>query len=129
MLASNAHFEARGAQFLVRHYAGDVMYNVAGMTDKNKDSLVKDLLDLVAGSGNQFLQTLFPDRVDPNSKKRPPTAGDRIKVYNYYPVFHVQLIDLYHPGVSWCPRREFDESSAILHSNDQTKSESQLVGV
>lgn len=80
MLASNAHFESRGAQFLVRHYAGDVMYNVAGMTDKNKDSLVKDLLDLVAGSGNQFLQTLFPDRPDPNSKKRPPTAGDRIKV-------------------------------------------------
>ncbi|KAF8640535.1 hypothetical protein AX17_000197 [Amanita inopinata Kibby_2008] len=78
-LASNPHFEARGAQFLVRHYAGDVMYNVAGMTDKNKDSLIKDLLDLIAGSGNQFLQTLFPDRPDPNSKKRPPTAGDRIK--------------------------------------------------
>ncbi|KAJ7751188.1 microfilament motor [Mycena maculata] len=78
-LASNAHFESRGSQFLVRHYAGDVMYNVAGMTDKNKDSLNKDLLDLVASSGNQFLQTLFPDRVDPNSKKRPPTAGDRIK--------------------------------------------------
>ncbi|KAJ7459155.1 myosin class I heavy chain [Mycena galericulata] len=78
-LASNAHFESRGSQFLVRHYAGDVMYNVAGMTDKNKDSLNKDLLDLVAGSGNQFLQTLFPDRPDPNSKKRPPTAGDRIK--------------------------------------------------
>ncbi|KAF9486594.1 hypothetical protein BDN70DRAFT_870194 [Pholiota conissans] len=78
-LASNPHFEARGAQFLVRHYAGDVMYNVAGMTDKNKDSLIKDLLDLVASSTNPFLQTLFPDRVDPNSKKRPPTAGDRIK--------------------------------------------------
>ncbi|KAK0208714.1 microfilament motor [Desarmillaria ectypa] len=79
MLSSNPHFEARGAQFLVRHYAGDVMYNVSGMTDKNKDSLVKDLLDLVASSTNQFLQTLFPDRPDPNSKKRPPTAGDRIK--------------------------------------------------
>ncbi|KAJ7103234.1 P-loop containing nucleoside triphosphate hydrolase protein [Mycena belliarum] len=78
-LASNAHFESRGSQFLVRHYAGDVMYNVAGMTDKNKDSLNKDLLDLVASSGNQFMQTLFPDRPDPNSKKRPPTAGDRIK--------------------------------------------------
>jgi myosin-1 len=64
---------------LVRHYAGDVMYNVAGMTDKNKDSLIKDLLDLVASSGNSFIQTLFPDKVDPNSKKRPPTAGDRIK--------------------------------------------------
>lgn len=79
-LASNAHFEARGAQFLVKHYAGDVMYNVSGMTDKNKDTLIKDLLDLVASSGNQFLQKLFPDRPDPNSKKRPPTAGDRIKV-------------------------------------------------
>lgn len=78
-LASNPHFEARGAQFLVKHYAGDVMYNVAGMTDKNKDVLVKDLLDLMAGSNNQFLQSLFPDRPDPNSKKRPPTAGDRIK--------------------------------------------------
>ncbi|KAF5368396.1 hypothetical protein D9758_002195 [Tetrapyrgos nigripes] len=78
-LAANAHFEARGAQFLVKHYAGDVMYNVQGMTDKNKDSLLKDLLDLIGTSGNQFLQTLFPDRPDPNSKKRPPTAGDRIK--------------------------------------------------
>ncbi|KAG2022879.1 microfilament motor [Coprinopsis cinerea AmutBmut pab1-1] len=78
-LSSNGHFESRGAQFLVRHYAGDVMYNVAGMTDKNKDSLIKDLLDLIGTSGNAFLQNLFPDRPDPNSKKRPPTASDRIK--------------------------------------------------
>jgi hypothetical protein len=80
MLSSNPHFESRGAQFLVRHYAGDVMYNVAGMTDKNKDTLIKDLLDLVGNSGNAFLQQLFPDRPDPNSKKRPPTQGDKIKV-------------------------------------------------
>jgi myosin I len=79
-LATNAHFEARGSQFLVKHYAGDVMYQVAGMTDKNKDALIKDLLDLVTQSGNAFLQGLFPERPDPNSKKRPPTAGDRIKV-------------------------------------------------
>ncbi|KAI0695609.1 P-loop containing nucleoside triphosphate hydrolase protein [Cytidiella melzeri] len=78
-LSSNPHFDARGAQFLVKHYAGDVMYNVVGMTDKNKDLLSKDLLDLIGTSGNQFLQGLFPDRPDPNSKKRPPTAGDRIK--------------------------------------------------
>ena len=78
-LSNNPHFEARGAQFLVRHYAGDVMYNIQGMTDKNKDSLIKDLLELVTSSSDQFLQGLFPDRPDPNSKKRPPTAGDRIK--------------------------------------------------
>jgi myosin I len=79
-LSSNLHFESRGSQFLIKHYAGDVMYNVSGMTDKNKDQLVKDLLDLIAVSSNQFLQQLFPERPDPNSKKRPPTAGDRIKV-------------------------------------------------
>lgn len=50
------------------------------MTDKNKDSLVKDILDLVATSSNDFLQQLFPDKVDPSNKKRPPTAGDKIKV-------------------------------------------------
>lgn len=59
---------------------GDVMYTVAGMTDKNKDVLLKDLLDLVGSSSNTFLKNLFPDRVDPDSKKRPPTASDKIKV-------------------------------------------------
>ncbi|KZT54789.1 myosin-1 [Calocera cornea HHB12733] len=78
-LSSNPHFETRGEKFLIRHYAGDVMYNVQGMTDKNKDQLVKDILDLIDKSSNKFLHTLFPDRPDPNSKKRPPTAGDRIK--------------------------------------------------
>lgn len=56
------------------------MYDIPGMTDKNKDALIKDLLDLVANSSNPFLRGLFPDRPDPNSKKRPPTAGDKIKV-------------------------------------------------
>ncbi|GAA6000111.1 class I myosin [Rhodotorula paludigena] len=76
---SNPQFETRGSKFLVKHYAGDVMYTVAGMTDKNKDVLLKDLLDLVDSSSNKFLQTIFPDRPDPDSKKRPPTAGDKIK--------------------------------------------------
>lgn len=80
MLSSNANFESRGAKFLIKHYAGDVLYNVPGMTDKNKDALGKDILDLVAMSKDPFLATLFPDRVDPSSKKRPPTAGDKIKV-------------------------------------------------
>ncbi|PKI83271.1 Myo1p [Malassezia vespertilionis] len=79
MLSSNPHFEARGNKFLIRHYAGDVMYNVQGMTDKNKDALLKDILNLVDSSSNQFLKGLFPDRPDPESKKRPPSAGDRIK--------------------------------------------------
>ncbi|KAI8069511.1 P-loop containing nucleoside triphosphate hydrolase protein [Gongronella butleri] len=79
-LANNPHFEARGNKFLIKHYAGDVLYNVDGMTDKNKDTLLKDLHQLVTGSSNSFIaDTLFPERLDPNSKKRPPTAGDKIK--------------------------------------------------
>ncbi|ORX53664.1 hypothetical protein DM01DRAFT_1336195 [Hesseltinella vesiculosa] len=80
-LSSNPHFEARSNKFLIRHYAGDVLYNVQGVTDKNKDALLKDLHQLVTASGNTFVaDTLFPERIDPNSKKRPPTVGDKIKL-------------------------------------------------
>ncbi|CAG8548975.1 7493_t:CDS:10 [Paraglomus occultum] len=78
-LSSNPHFESRGSKFLIKHYAGDVLYTIPGMTDKNKDQLVKDLLELIASSSNAFLQTLFPNKVDRDSKKRPPTASDKIK--------------------------------------------------
>lgn len=54
------------------------------MTDKNKDQLIKDLLDLIESSGNEFIKNLFPDKVDKDSKKRPPTASDRIKVVSFY---------------------------------------------
>ncbi|CAG8461797.1 11157_t:CDS:10 [Acaulospora colombiana] len=78
-LSSNPHFESRGSKFLIKHYAGDVYYSIPQMTDKNKDQLVKDLLELIAGSGNQFLNKIFPHQVDRDSKKRPPTASDKIK--------------------------------------------------
>jgi myosin I len=73
------YFEPRQGQFLVKHYAGDVMYTAAGMTDKNKDQLLRDLFDLVAASGNPFMHSIFPEQVDHDSKKRPPTAGDKIR--------------------------------------------------
>lgn len=79
MLSANKHFENRQGQFLIKHYAGDVMYQVEGMTDKNKDQLLKDLLDLVEGSSSDFLHTLFPQHVDRDNKRRPPTASDKIK--------------------------------------------------
>ncbi|KIW07562.1 myosin-1 [Verruconis gallopava] len=79
-LASNQYFQPRQGQFIIKHYAGDVAYAVEGMTDKNKDQLLKDLLVLVSQTSNQFLHTLFPAPVDTDSKRRPPTAGDKIKV-------------------------------------------------
>lgn len=79
VLSSNANFENRQGQFIIKHYAGDVSYKVQGMTDKNKDQLAKDLLNLIDESSNAFVHNLFPDRVNQDDKRRPPTAGDKIK--------------------------------------------------
>lgn len=78
-LASNPHFQPRQGQFVIKHYAGDVSYAVEGMTDKNKDQLLKDILNLVGASSNSFVHALFPHQVNQDDKRRPPTAGDKIK--------------------------------------------------
>jgi myosin-1 len=78
-LSSNPNFSPRQGQFVIKHYAGDVSYAVEGMTDKNKDQLLKDLLNLVGQTSNIFLRTIFPDEVDQDNRRRPPTAGDKIK--------------------------------------------------
>ena len=78
-LSSNPHFQPRQGQFVVKHYAGDVHYAISGMTEKNKDQLLKDILNLVAESNNPFVKALFPDQVNQDDKRRPPTAGDKIR--------------------------------------------------
>ncbi|KAG7005899.1 myosin-1 [Physcia stellaris] len=78
-LSSNPHFQPRQGQFVIKHYAGDVNYAIDGMTDKNKDQLLKDLLNLVGASSNNFVHSLFPHQVNQDDKRRPPTAGDKIK--------------------------------------------------
>lgn len=79
MLSSNPHFQPRQGQFIIKHYAGDVSYAIEGMTDKNKDQLLKDLLNLVGESSNKFVHAIFPHEVNQDDKRRPPTAGDKIK--------------------------------------------------
>ncbi|KAF2132524.1 hypothetical protein P153DRAFT_373261 [Dothidotthia symphoricarpi CBS 119687] len=78
-LSSNPNFQPRQGQFVIKHYAGDVAYAVEGMTDKNKDQLLKDLLNLLGQSANPFVHTLFPHQVNQDDRRRPPTAGDKIK--------------------------------------------------
>jgi myosin-1 len=76
---SNPHLTPRQGNFIIKHYAGDVSYTVDGITDKNKDLLLKGLLNLFQVSQNRFIHTLFPQQVDLDNRKQPPSAGDRIK--------------------------------------------------
>lgn len=76
---SHPHLTPRQGNFIIKHYAGDVSYTVDGITDKNKDQLLKGLLGLFQVSQNQFVHTLFPHEVDQDNRKQPPSAGDRIR--------------------------------------------------
>lgn len=76
---NNRHLTPRQGNFIIKHYAGDVSYTVDGITDKNKDQLLKGLLNLFGQSSNKFVHALFPHEVDQDNRKSPPSAGDKIK--------------------------------------------------
>jgi myosin heavy subunit len=63
-----------------------VTYNVDGFTEKNKDTLFSDLVETLQCSSNQFLVSLFPENTQSAQKKRPTTAGFKIKV-RLFPLF------------------------------------------
>lgn len=117
-LTSNPHFETRLNKFIIKHYAGDVTYDIAGMTDKNKDQLQKDLLILIDSTGNPFLKSLFPQEVDTGSRRRPPTASDKIKesanaLMNTLSTAQPSYIRTIKPNQNRSPS-EYD-SKAVLH--------------
>eukprot|EP00941_MAST-03F_sp_MAST-3F-sp1_P001713 g1713.t1 len=74
--SKHKHFTARGQNFVVKHYAGDVEYTVQGFCTANKDSLADDLWQLVAGSDNDFLNEWFGNGPG-NGKKK--TSTEKIK--------------------------------------------------
>ena len=74
---NHAHFSMRGRGFCIKHYAGDVTYEIEGMVEKNKDALFKDLLDVTGISSNQLLQSLFPEAKAGTSNK--PTTSTKIR--------------------------------------------------
>ncbi|CAK4154436.1 unnamed protein product [Aphanomyces euteiches] len=56
-------------EFIIKHYAGQVAYKVAGFLDKNNDSLHNDLLDLMNSSQMAFLRGLFASSSTPGEQK------------------------------------------------------------
>lgn len=84
MLDGNPHLENRAGKFVIKHYAGNVTYDVDSMTDKNKDQLSKSLTRLIANSQSPFFTSLFPEAFESEEsgagkRKRRATASDKIK--------------------------------------------------
>jgi len=50
-----------GSDFRVRHYAGDVIYDVGGFLDKNKDTLFQDFKRLLYSSKDANIRQMWPE--------------------------------------------------------------------
>lgn len=52
---------AHKTQFRIKHYAGDVVYNINGFLDKNKDTLFQDFKRLLFKSKNPIIEAMWPE--------------------------------------------------------------------
>ena len=50
-----------GQDFIIRHYAGDVIYNINGFIEKNRDTLFQDFKRLLFHSKNPIIQSMWPE--------------------------------------------------------------------
>jgi len=66
-------------EFIVKHYAGDVEYSPSGMIQKNKDTLFRDLIDLMGTSTETHYQALFPESKEADTHKKPVTAATQFR--------------------------------------------------
>lgn len=68
---------AHKTNFRITHYAGDVIYNIHGFIEKNKDTLYQDFKRLLFHSKDVNLSAMWPEGSQDITKttKRPLTAG------------------------------------------------------
>lgn len=68
-------------EFRVKHYAGDVIYNIKGFLEKNKDNLFQDFKRLMFSSRDQTISEMWPEGATSitATTKRPLTAGTLFK--------------------------------------------------
>lgn len=61
--------------FIVKHYAGDVVYDTQNFLEKNRDTLTMDLLEAVMQSKNKLLNVLFPPKMDTTKVDKKKSLG------------------------------------------------------
>lgn len=87
-LAQHPHYSSRQLKpldkelrhkqdFRITHYAGDVVYDITGFIDKNKDTLFQDFKRLLFNSKEKILSSMWPEGSQDITRttKRPLTAG------------------------------------------------------
>eukprot|EP00759_Apiculatamorpha_spiralis_P059483 PhF_6_TR999/c0_g1_i1/m.1973 len=79
--AKNPFFEKKKlakSSFIIKHYAGDVSYEVAGFLEKNRDTLKDAIKLIVRASKDQIIANLLPE-VDKEKKGPKITVGGFFK--------------------------------------------------
>ncbi|XP_032801914.2 unconventional myosin-X-like [Petromyzon marinus] len=74
-------------QFGIKHYAGEVLYDVRGFLEKNRDTFRDDLLNVLRESGIDFIYDLFErvsggggeETLKAGAKQRRPTVSSQFK--------------------------------------------------
>jgi len=64
------HVKESKTSFTVMHYPGRVSYDAIGFLEKNKDPLSQDVKVLMQYSDDEFVVSLFTDKVAPGSRAR-----------------------------------------------------------
>lgn len=86
--ASHAHFSSLKsskttspgiASFTIRHYAGEVSYEVGKLGETNKDSLKSDLVSLIKTSKLNMISTVLYNNVVVDDKQGSVTSATRIR--------------------------------------------------
>ncbi|XP_073455276.1 unconventional myosin-If isoform X1 [Aquarana catesbeiana] len=78
-VGTHEHFNNWNSGFVIHHYAGKVSYDIEGFCERNRDVLFIDLIELMQSSEFNFIQILFPEKLDTDKKSRPTTASSKIK--------------------------------------------------
>lgn len=97
-IKQSAHWEppkARNNTFCIKHYAGNVAYDVEDFCEKNKDSLVADIIALMQSSKSKFFVGLFESAApDPSSTPARPGrkgAGGSVALKSVSATFKTDL--------------------------------------
>nr|XP_023445590.1 unconventional myosin-XIX isoform X2 [Dasypus novemcinctus] len=84
---------SREPSFLVAHYAGPVRYHTAGLVEKNKDPIPRELTNLLQQSQDPILKVLFPPDPDEKSQEE-PSGQSRASVLTVVSKFKASLEQL-----------------------------------